>query len=679
MGCSAQRPTTYNKYESDISTEGIGLSGPFVKHSKKDFDSAVEFYKDKTFIEEVLKTFDTHLDREALGWRHQSKEKEDVFEEEFKYITYGEVKKKSEILARNLIRAKLSYEDESTGYKFLGLFAKNCAEWTITDIACQMMGITTVTFYATLGDLAFEHICNQTNLHTICVAADSIKPLITYKQKFGLEMVKNVIVFDMCVEVKQDQFDALTKTGLNVFLFSHLTSQEFSTDEVAFEMSKADTTLTICYTSGTTALPKGAEISQRNFIAQMVNIDDAGYHINNASTHFSYLPLAHVMERVCLLLSLFKGAKVGYITGDVRKFLSDDIRILQPTFLVAVPRVLDTFRKLIFDTFAKLPDGCKKSLVEKAIRVKKENLRESGEITHKFYDRLVFKKVREKFGGKLEAFITGSAPLSKDLADDIKILFSIPIMEGYGMTECTAAAIVSHFADTSNTSAGGSISTFKIKLVDVPEMHYTSQTMLDGNASPTGEICLYGPCVFKGYYKNPEETAKAIDSEGWLHTGDVGRIMPHDQGLKIIDRVKEIFKLSQGEYIAPSKLESIYSKSKYVLQMCVYGDSLHSNIVGIIIPNPQNFKDLVESQGKWKETSKQEDFYEDKEVHEAIKADLDSLAKEFSFNSLEKIPKFVLSSKEFTINNGCLTPTFKLVRRKVAEEFKEEINKLYGK
>ena len=112
MGCSAQRPTTYNKYESDISTEGIGLSGPFVKHSKKDFDSAVEFYKDKTFIEEVLKTFDTHLDREALGWRHQSKEKEDVFEEEFKYITYGEVKKKSEILARNLIRAKLSYQDE---------------------------------------------------------------------------------------------------------------------------------------------------------------------------------------------------------------------------------------------------------------------------------------------------------------------------------------------------------------------------------------------------------------------------------------------------------------------------------------------------------------------------------------------------------------------------------------
>jgi long-chain acyl-CoA synthetase len=679
MGCSAQRQTTYNQYESEVSTEGMNLSGPFVKNSKKDFERAVEYFQNKTFIEEVLKTFDTHLDRQALGWRHQSKEKEDTFEEEFKFITYGDVKKMSETLARNLIRANLKSVDESTGYKFLGLYAKNCAEWTVTDLACQMMGITTVTFYATLGDLAFEHICKQTNLHTICVASDSIKSLITYKQRFGLEMVKNIIVFDMSIPVKQSQLDELTNMGFNVYSFSKLANEELSNDEIPFEMSKPDTTLTLCYTSGTTALPKGAELTQRNFIAQMVNIDDAGYHINNDSTHFSYLPLAHVMERVCILLSLIKGAKIGYITGDVRKYLSDDIRILQPTNLVAVPRVLDTFRKLIFDTFAKLPDGCKKSLVEKAIRVKKENLRETGEITHKFYDRFVFSKVREKFGGKLEVFITGSAPLSKDLADDIKILFSIPIIEGYGMTECTAAALASHFTDTSNTSAGGVISTFKLKLVDVPQMNYTSQTLLDGNASPTGEICLYGPCVFKGYYKNPEETAKTIDSNGWLHTGDVGRIMPNDQGLKIIDRVKEIFKLSQGEYIAPSKLEGIYSKSKYVLQMCVYGDSHHNHILGIIVPNPLFFKELVESQGKWTENSKHEDFYEDKDVHAAIKADLDNLAKENSFNSLEKIPKFVITSKEFTITNGCLTPTFKLVRRKVADEFKEEINRLYGK
>ena len=676
MGCSATRQIHYNNYESDAIHSENSLSGPFVKSSKKEFDDAAEYFKNKTFIEEVLKTFDQFKDSECLGWR---KTQEDKLEDHFSFITYGETRKLAETLAKNLARAKLASVEKSTGHKFLGLFAKNCAEWTVTDLACQMMGITTVTFYATLGDLAFEHICNQTNLHTIAVSPDSLQSLITFKQKFGLKMVKNVIVFDLSASVKESQIEELTKAGLNVFSFNKLTTEDVSTEEVQFEFSKPDTTLTICYTSGTTALPKGAEITQRNFISQMVNIDDTGYHINHHSTHFSYLPLAHIMERVCLLLSIIKGASVGYISGDVRKYLSEDIGVLKPTFLIAVPRVLDTFRKLIFDTFSKIPEGCKKNLVEKALRVKKENLRDSGAITHGLYDRLVFKKIRDKFGGRLEAFVTGSAPLSKDLADDIKILFSIPIIEGYGMTECTGAAIASNFSDTSNTSAGGVISTFKIKLVDVPQMNYTSKTTIDGNASPTGEICIYGPCIFKGYFKNPEETAKAIDADGWLHTGDVGRIMPHDQGLKIIDRVKEIFKLSQGEYIAPSKLESTYSKSKFVLQICVYGDSLHSHLVGLVVPNPLFVKEHLVSLGRWTEGAKAEDFYNDKDVHAAVKADFDELAKLNSFNSLEKIPKFILTSKEFTVGNGCLTPTFKLVRRKVAEEFQEEINKLYGK
>jgi long-chain acyl-CoA synthetase len=384
------------------------------------------------------------------------------------------------------------------------------------------------------------------------------------------------------------------------------------------------------------------------------------------------------MERVCIFINMVSGGKSGYITGDVKKYLREDIGILKPTHLIAVPRVLDTFRKLIFDQFSKVPAGCKKCLVEKAIKAKRDNFRDKGVITHGLYDRLIFSKIREKFGGRLEVFITGSAPLSLDLAEDIKILFSVPIIEAYGMTECCGGAVVGHFSDLSNTSAGGALSTFKIKLLDVPEMNYSSQTKLDGLASPTGEICVYSPCVFKGYYKNPEETRKAIDSQGWLHTGDVGRILPINQGLKIIDRVKEIFKLSQGEYIAPSKLESIYSKSKFVLQICVYGNSLKNFVVGLVVPNPLNLKELITSLGKWKEDSKIEDFFNDKGVLAAVKADLDELAKVNSFNSLEKIPKLMLLGREFTVANGCLTPTFKLVRRKVAEEFKDEIDSLYS-
>jgi long-chain acyl-CoA synthetase len=357
--------------------------------------------------------------------------------------------------------------------------------------------------------------------------------------------------------------------------------------------------------------------------------------------------------------------------------LREDISILRPTFLVAVPRVLDTFRKLIFDKISKLPAGYKKNLVENAIKAKKENLQSSGKISHWWYDFIVFKKIRQEFGGRLEVFITGSAPMSKDLADDIKILFSVPILEAYGMTECAGAAVVTRSRDLTNTNAGGCLSTTKIKLIDVPEMRYGSHTTLDGNPSPTGEICIGGPCNFKGYYKNPEETAKAIDSDGWIHTGDVGRILPDCQGLKIIDRVKEIFKLSQGEYIAPSKLESIYSKSKYVMQICVYGNSTKNNIVALIVPNAPNLKEFVQSQGKWKEDSKVEEFYYDLDVKSEVKKDLDNLANINSFNALEKIPQFTILTREFTIDNGCLTPTLKLVRRKVADEFKDELDALY--
>jgi long-chain acyl-CoA synthetase len=161
------------------------------------------------------------------------------------------------------------------------------------------------------------------------------------------------------------------------------------------------------------------------------------------------------------------------------------------------------------------------------------------------------------------------------------------------MTESTAAVTASYFDDLKNTSTGGCIQTTTFKLVDVKELNYSSETKLDGLASPTGEIYIGGACVFKGYFKNPEETKKTLTPDGWLKTGDVGRILPGDMGLKIIDRVKEIFKLSQGEYIAPAKLEGVYSKSKYVQQICVYGNSTRNNIIGLIYPNNVNLKEFL--------------------------------------------------------------------------------------
>jgi long-chain acyl-CoA synthetase len=678
MGCSPTRNFIYNKYsDANLNKEPDNLSGPFVRTNKSDLDENIKSRASKTYIEDLIESLNKFQNEDGLGWRKL--DKDGKLEDKFTYLKYREVKAYSYNVAKNLVGYKLASTDADSGYQFLGFFAKNSADWVMTDIACQLMGITSVTFYSTLGDAAFEHICNQTNVSTICISPDSVSSLIKYKNIYKLRNLQSVILFDMSSNFEKAQIDSLVEANFQIYSFTKLANEVNQHSEHGLRLPKPQDTLTICYTSGTTNLPKGVELTQSNFFCQMVNIDDTGYNFRAGSYHLSYLPLAHVFERCVILLLILKGSKIGFITGDVRTYLVEDMSILRPTHLIAVPRVLDTFRKTIMDKITKMPDGFKKNLALKALETKKENLRQGGGITHGLYDFLVFKKIRNTFGGRIEVFVTGSAPLTKDLADDIKILFSVPIIEGYGMTESTAGVTVSHFDDLSNTSTGGCLRTTCFKLVDVKEMKYDSNTKLDQLPSPTGEIYIGGACVFKGYFKNPDETKKTLTHDGWLKTGDVGRILPGNMGLKIIDRVKEIFKLSQGEYIAPAKLEGVYAKSKYVAQICVYGDSTHNNIVGLIYPNHVNLKEYLTSQGRWKENSKVEEFLQDPQVIEEVSKDLAALAKENNFNSLENLKAFALIEKEFSISNECLTPTFKIVRRMVKKNYESVINSLYGK
>ena len=453
-------------------------------------------------------------------------------------------------------------------------------------------------------------------------------------------------------------------------------------------ISKPNTILTLCYTSGTTGVPKGVKLSQSNFIAQMENFRDAGLDLNPKDCLLIYLPLAHVMERIETFGVFLGGCKAGLLSGDPRTSLSEDIEILKPTVLLAVPRILQLFRQKILDNIDKIPASqkCKKNLVNRAIRSKREAFRQNKKLNSFFYDKLVFSKIKEKFGGRIKIIASGSAPLSHEIANDIKIFFGVPIIEGYGLTEVCGAATATHISDLSNDSAGGPIKTCKIKLEDVPEMKYNSQTELNGEPSPSGEICIKGPILFKGYFRNEKATKEAIDKDGWFHSGDIGRILPFTKGLKIIDRKKEIFKLSQGEYIAPSKLEGAYGKSKFIQSIFVYGNSLKTYVIAVIVPNKESVFEFLKSKGVIEDTKNNfgeitnkdyEYFLKNEELVKIIKADLETIAKENNFNSLEKITKFVLTEKEFLISNGCYTPTLKLVRNVIAKMFEVEIEAIY--
>lgn len=679
MGCSqSTQQITYNKREEN--------SDAFINPELENWESyqkqaGISEMTTIKYIEEAFKNFPNN---ETLGYRKPINDKE--FDDKFTFFKYKEIEKMSKNLSttfanRNLCES-IFFEEENSEFKFMGIFAKNCVEWILTDIACQMNNICSVTFYATLGEKAFDHIANQTKISTLCMSGDNVKTFLKYHEMFNLTMIKRVILYDYTLLLPEGAIKDLEAAGFQVILFSELLKDEPSSHNLNY--AKNDSIFTLCYTSGTTGVPKGVKLSQNN-VAAMIDyvFKNADLFYSPSETVLLYLPLAHVMERLNVTACFAYGVQTGFLSGDVRTTLSDDILMLRPTIFVAVPRVLQLFRQKILDIVDKMEEGCKKNLVNKAIRVKRENFRNSGTLSHTMYDALVFKKIRDKFGGRIKNFITGSAPLSEEVGTDIKVMFGATIVEAYGLTECCGAAVTSKGWDTSNNSAGGVLKVNKIKLVDVPEMNYHSNTTLNGQISPTGEVCIYGPILFKGYFCNEKATNEAIDSEGWFHTGDIGRIMPNDKGLKIIDRKKEIFKLAQGEYIAPTKLEFVYSKCKYIMTICVYGNSFKNYLVAIIVPNRDQVFEFLKRTGKTdknslKECEGIEEFFTDAELLKEIRGEFEKLWKENNLNPLEKINKFHLSPTEFTIQNGCFSNTLKLARNVIANTYKDQIEGLYS-
>jgi len=197
-------------------------------------------------------------------------------------------------------------------------------------------------------------------------------------------------------------------------------------------------------------------------------------------------------------------------------------------------------------------------LIKKAVAFKLKQLKETGAVVDGTYDKLVFKKTKAVIGGNVRLMITGSAPIASEVLDFLKICFCAPLNEGYGMSETTGGSFTTKVGDPTSGHVGGSVANVKMRLRDIPEMNY-----LHTNNPPKGEVCFWGPSIMKGYFKNPEKTAEAFIGE-WLCSGDVGEINLENGSLKIVDRAKNIFKLSQGEYIAPEKLENQFIKSEFV-------------------------------------------------------------------------------------------------------------------
>lgn len=421
---------------------------------------------------------------------------------------------------------------------------KNCMEWFIAEQAIFSISGATVPFYDTLGPETAEFILKQTGTRTVVCTRLELERLCQVKKAGKCPDFSTVILADGVIS---EAVDMAKEAGLQVMSFAKVEAvgaQRIATKGHKHRPPSGSDVFTFCYTSGTTGDPKGALLTHTNLIAAIAaNLFPVGI----GDRHLSYLPLAHIFERVVMALCYSVGASIAFYRGDPL-FLIEDMQACRPTIFPAAPRVLNKIYDKIQAGIA-AAGGFKKKLFDAAVATKSHNLITRGELKHALYDRLIFNKIKKGLGmDQLRVLISGSAPLSKPVMIFYRVMLGIPVVEGYGQTENAACASITALEDMSTLGhVGVPNTTVDIVLMDVPEMGYL-HTDTEHKGQPCqgrGEICIRGPAVFKGYYKEPEKTRETVDEQGWLHSGDIGLWTTQGQ-LQIIDRKKNIFKLSQG-------------------------------------------------------------------------------------------------------------------------------------
>ncbi|KAG0293702.1 Long chain acyl-CoA synthetase 7 peroxisomal [Linnemannia gamsii] len=578
----------------------------------------------------------------------------------YEWQTYDKVKERVTAFGAGLFHLGLV----ATGK--LGIFAINRPEWTMSELAGYEYNYITVPLYDTLGVTAIEFIVNQTEMEIIIASVD--KASIVLHMKASLPTVKTVIVMG-------DVTDALASEAkqLDVNIISWTDVEKNGRDRpVEAVHPTTESVATICYTSGTTGTPKGAVLLHKNFISTIGSFHIMAKHgkffmPTSNDTHVSYLPLAHVFERLCQSVMIAGGTRIGYYQGDTLKLL-DDVAILQPTIFASVPRLFNRiYDKVLAGVQAK--GGIAAFLFKRAYNTKKANLKK-GILEHALWDKLVFGAIRARLGGKVKHIVSGSAPISPDVMDFLRICFSADVYEGYGQTEQAAGLCMSYRGDLTAGQVGPPQLCVEVKLKDIPSMNYTSQD----KPFPRGEIMLRGNSVFQGYYNAPKQTAETLDAEGWSSTGDVGQWDAQGR-LVVIDRVKNIFKLAQGEYIAPEKIEAVLAKHYLVAQIFVYGHSLQATLVGVVVPDADTLK-LWANENKLGNKS-YEELCAEPLVRTTLQKELAVFGKESDLKGFEILKNVHVTHEQFSIENDLLTPTFKLKRHQAKEKYDAEIERMY--
>ena len=558
----------------------------------------------------------------------KAKKNEDLFLKWLKpnkkknFYTWSQIDKRIRVLSNHLIK-NLSLGDRVV------LLSENRPEWLIADLAIMNAGGVTVPLFTTYSQKDYEYIINDCKPKTFIISNDTQYKKI---EKF-ISKESSIISFDYLSEYYGSYKEASCYT-IDAIVDGYESNPKLS-KQIKLDYNKnlkRNDLACIIYTSGTTGNPKGVMLSHGGILSNCEGAEEILSTLvkNDKPVFLTWLPLSHSYEHTVQYVQILLGAKIFY--AESLEKLLPNMAIAKPTIMTAVPRFYQNLYSKISLNFSK-QKGLKKKLIENTILLgtkilNKERLNFKERIINFLCEKLVRKKIKKQFGGKLKAFVSGGGALDKKIGKFLNSI-GLPTLQGYGLTETSPVVSCNIPGKIKIETVGPPFKTNLVRIAD------------------DGEILVKGENVMLGYWNMKKETDEII-KDGWLHTGDIGEIT-NDGNLKITDRKKEIIVNLGGDNISPTKIENLICLNEKIKQSFVYGDK-KTYLVALIITESEVNKKEIETY-------------------------LENLNKSLSL--IEKVKKFKIIEEEFTIDNGMLTPTLKLKRKKILEKYKEDLEKLY--
>ena len=534
----------------------------------------------------------------------------------------------------------------------VALLSENRPEWAITDLAILAGGGVTVPMFATSTSAQVEYIVRDSGAKILCVSSERQLQKIKDWDENVPTSLQHIVIFDELEDDSVHTFDQVCELGRGVENGDQVYQQ-------ASEAVTPDDLASIIYTSGTTGDPKGAMLTHSNFMSN-VQAATGIVTLGPDDVFLSFLPLSHVFERMGgHYLPLSSGATIAYAENPLA--IRQNMPEVRPTVMMSVPRVYEMMHERILNTVKEGSPARQKifhwsvgvgSKVSQAIQQKKKP---SSMLSLKasIADKLVFKKIKARTGGRLRFFVSGGAPLSKAIAEFFHAA-GILILEGYGLTETSPVICVNRPDQWKFGTVGPMIPGIEVKIAE------------------DGEILSRGPHIMQGYFNKPSDTAEAIDADGWFHTGDIGEI--DEEGfLTITDRKKNLLILSNGKNVAPQPIENQLKQSPYISEIMLLGDQRRT-ITALIVPNYDALKEFAEEQQL--EAEDIPALLQTQEVQRLIRGEINQYSPDYA--DFERVRMFTLMEKEFSEESGEMTPTLKLKRSVIMENHKATIDQMYG-